>query len=92
MIQWFKAFLIKSLLCVQSAVTQTGTEINFENQQLAEELHKSFIRKFEKTYGIFILEVQYLGADKFSKYAWVAPLQEKKDISYLCFPKNFRQI
>ena len=31
-----------------STSTHTGTEINFENQQLGEELHKPIIRKFKK--------------------------------------------
>ena len=37
--------------------THTGTGINFENQQLAEELNKTIIGKLylKKTLGIFIL-------------------------------------
>ena len=31
-----------------STSTHTGTGINFENQQLGEELHKPIIRKFKK--------------------------------------------
>ena len=36
-----------------STSTHTGTGINFENQQLGEELHKPIIRKFKKVYLSF---------------------------------------
>ena len=41
LLQWVTNFLIKS------AITNIGTEVNSENQQLAEELHEPLIRKFK---------------------------------------------
>ena len=73
---------------------------NKENMQLADELHKPIIRKFEKRkmhlsfrdsiWGVDLADMQLLSKfykgfrfllcviDIFSKYAWVAPLKDKK--------------
>ena len=60
-----------------------------QNKQLAEELHKATIRKFEKRkvqYFFFLLCV----IDIYSEYAWVIPL---KDITITnSFQKNIRLI
>ena len=76
---------------------------NKENTQLADELHKPIIRKFNKRnvhssfkdniWGADLADMQLLSKfnkgfrfllcviDIFSKYAWVAPLKDKKGLS-----------
>ena len=80
-----------------------NTKLAPQNQQLAEELHKPMIRKFEKRkihaafqdniWGVDLADMQLLNRynkgirlllcviDIFSKYAWVVPLKDKKDVS-----------
>ena len=50
-------------LHVQSVVTHTGTDISFENRQLAEELYKPISRKFEKHRVYSSLKHNNWGAD-----------------------------
>ena len=74
-----------------------------QNEQLAEELHKTIIRKFKKRKVHALFKDYIWGADSadvhviskynkgfrfllcvidiFSKYAWVAPLKDKKGVS-----------
>ena len=74
-----------------------------QNEQLAEELHKTIIRKFKKRKVHAVFKDYIWGADSadvhviskynkgfrfllcvidiFSKYAWVAPLKDKKGVS-----------
>ena len=81
----------------------SGIVNNKENIQLAEELHKRIIRKFEKRkvyssfrdniWGADLTDMQLLSKlnegfrfllcviDIFSKYGWVVPLKDKKDIN-----------
>ena len=68
---------------------------NKENIQLADELHKPIIRKFEKRkvyssfrdniWGADLADLQFrlllCVIDIFSKYAWVVPLKDKKGVS-----------
>ena len=56
---------------------------NISNQELAEQLHKPIIRKFEKqkVYSPFMENIW--GTDIFSKYAWVIPLKDKKLLQLL---------
>ena len=87
----------------RSGVKHVNTKLTPQNQQLAEELHKPIIRKFEKRkvhaafkdniWGADLADMQLLSRcnkgirfllcviDIFSKYAWVVPLKDKKDIS-----------
>ena len=82
-----------------------------QNEQLANELHKPIIRKFEKRkvystfkdniWGVDLADMQLLSKynkgirfllcviDIFSKYAWVVPLKDKKDINIV---KAFQSI
>ena len=82
-----------------------NTKLAPQNQQLAEELHKSIIRKFQKRkihaafkdniWGTDLADIQLLSRynkgirfllcviDIFSKYAWVAPLKDKKGVSII---------
>ena len=86
-----------------SGTKQVNTKLTPQNQQLAEELHKPIISKFEKrkvhaafkdnVWGADLADMQLLNKynkgirfllcviDIFSKYAWVVPLKDKKDIS-----------
>ena len=86
-----------------SGVKHVNTKLTPQNQQLAEELHKPIIRKFEKrkVHAAFkdniwdadLANIQLLSRynkrirfllcviDIFSKYAWLVPLKDKKDIS-----------
>ena len=83
----------------------SGTDItaNEPNYQLANELHKSIVKKFRKgkvylsfrdnIWGVDLAEMQSLSKynkgikyllcsiDFFSKYAWVIPLKNKREIS-----------
>ena len=76
---------------------------NKENMQLADELHKPIIIKFEKRkvyslfkdniWGVDLADMQLLSKfnkgfrfllwviDIYSKYAWVIPLKDKKDVN-----------
>ena len=94
-----------------SKVSGSGAKLIPENKQLANELHKPIIRKFEKrrVYSTFkdnicdvdLADMQLLSKynkgirfllcaiDIFSKYAWVAPLKDKKGISIV---KAFQSI
>ena len=94
-----------------SKVSGGGAKLIPENEQLAEELHKPIIRKFEKRkvystfkeniWGVDLADMQLLSKynkgirfllcviDIFSKYAWVAPLKDKKGISIV---KAFQSI
>ena len=48
-------------------------------QQLAKELHKRTIRKFEKRQVYLSFKEKMFGAiDIYSKYVWVVPLKDKK--------------
>ena len=80
-----------------------NTKLAPQNRQLAEELHKPIIKKFEKRkvhatfkdniWGADLADMQLLSRynkrirfllcviDIFSKYAWVVPLKDKKDVS-----------
>ena len=63
--------------------------INESNYQLANELHKPIIRKFKKEVyssfrGIYLL----CAIDLFSKYAWVIPLKDKKELVLLMHSKK----
>ena len=80
-----------------------NTKLTPQNQQLAEELHKPIIKKFEKRkvyaafkdniWGADLGDMQLLSKynkgirfllcviDIFSKYVWVVPLKDKKDVS-----------
>ena len=92
----------------------SGIVNNKENIQLAEELHKPIIRKFEKRkvyssfrdniWGVDLADMQLLSKfnkgfrfllcviDIFSKYAWVAPLKDKKGISIVnAFQKKLKE-
>ena len=82
-----------------------NTKLAPQNQQLAEELHKSIIRKFQKRkihaafkdniWGTDLADIELLSRynkgirfllcviDIFSKYAWVAPLKDKKGVSII---------
>ena len=86
-----------------SKVSGSGAKLIPENEQLANELHDSIIRKSEKRrvystfkdniWGVDLADMQLLSKynkgirfllcviDIFSKYAWVVPLKDKKDIS-----------
>ena len=86
-----------------SKVSGSGAKLIPKNEQLAEELHKPIIRKFEKRkvystfkdniWGLDLADMQLLSKynkgirfllcviDIFRKYAWVAPLKDKKVIS-----------
>ena len=86
-----------------SGAKHVNTKLAPQNQQLAEELHKPIIRKFEKrkvhaafkdnVWGADFADMQLLNKcnkeirfllcviDIFSKYAWVVPLKDKKDVS-----------
>ena len=79
--------------------------VNKENIQLADELHKPIINKFNKRkvhssfkhniWGVDLADMQLLSKfnkgfrfllcviDIFSKYPWVIPLKDKKDISII---------
>ena len=81
----------------------SGVKLIPQNEQLANELHKPIIRKFEKKkvylafkdniWGVDLADMQLLSKcnkgirfllcviDIFSKYAWVAPLKDKKGTS-----------
>ena len=50
LLQWFTEFLIKKSITRTKSATHSGTEINsnFENEQVAEKLHKPIISKFWK--------------------------------------------
>ena len=86
-----------------SKVSGSGAELIPENEQLANELHKPIIRKFEKrrVYSTFKADIQLLSKynkgirfllcviDIFSKYAWVVPLKDNKSISIV---KAFQSI
>ena len=94
-----------------SKVSGSGAKLISENEQLANELHKPIIRKFEKrkvysTFkdnicGVHLADMQLLSKcnkgirfllcviDIFSKYAWVVPLNDQKDISIV---KAFQSI
>ena len=92
----------------------SGIVNNKENIQLAEELHKPIIIKFEKRkvyssfrdniWGADLADMQLLSKfnkgfrfllcviDIFSKYAWVAPLKDKKGISIVnAFQKKLKE-
>ena len=80
-----------------SGVNHVNTKLTPQNQQLAEELHKPIIRKFEERkdniWAADLADMQLLSRcnkgirflfcviDIFSKYAWVVPLKDKKGIS-----------
>ena len=90
---------------VESGAKHVNTKLTNQNQQLAEKLHKSIIRKFEKRkvhaafkdniWGTTLADMQLLSKyvlcaiDIFSKYAWVVPLKDKKGISIV---KAFQSI
>ena len=96
---------------VGSGAKCVNTKITPQNEQLAEELHKTIIRKFKKRkvystfkdniWGVDLADMQLLSKynkgirfllcviDIFSKYAWVVPLKDKKDISIV---KAFQSI
>ena len=96
---------------LDSKVSGRGAKLTLQNEQLAEELHKPVIRKFEKRkvystfkdniWGVDLADMQLLSKynkgirfllcviDIFSKYAWVVPLKDKKDISIV---KAFQSI
>ena len=75
-----------------SKVSGSGAKLVPENEQLANELHKPIIRKFEKR-RVYSADMQLLSKynkgirfllcviDIFSKYAWVVPLKDKKGTS-----------
>ena len=80
----------------------SGRGITEPNYQLADEIHKSIIRKFKKRkvyssfrdniWGVDLTDMQSLSKynkgikyllcaiDLFSKYAWVVPIKDKKEI------------
>ena len=86
-----------------SGAKHVNTKLAPQNQQLAEKLHKSIIKKYEKRnvhaafkdniWGADLADMQLLSRynkgirfllcaiDIFSKYAWVAPLRDKKGVS-----------
>ena len=75
-----------------SGAKKVNTKLTPQNQQLAEELHKLIIRKFEKRkvhasfkdniWGADLADMQLLSkynkGIRFSKYAWAVPLKDKK--------------
>ena len=94
-----------------SKVSGSGAKLIPEIKQLANELHKPIIRKFEKRkvystikdniWGVDLADMRLLSkynkgirfflcvTNIFSKYAWVVPLKDKKDISIV---KAFQSI
>ena len=86
-----------------SGAKHVNTKLAPQNQQLAKELHKPIIKKFEKRkvhaafkdsiWGADLADMQLLSkynkgirfllcvVDIFSKYTWVVPLKDKKDLS-----------
>ena len=94
-----------------SKVSGSGEKLMPENKQLANELHKPIIKKFEKRkvystfkdniWGVDLADMQLLSKynkgirfllcviDIFSKYAWVAPLKDKKGMGIV---KAFQRI
>ena len=75
-----------------SKVSGSSVKLIPENEQLANELHKPIIRKFEKRKVYSIFKDNIWGVcviDIFSKYAWVVPLKDKKGISIV---KAFQNI
>ena len=83
-----------------SKVSGSGAKLIHENEQLANELHKPIIRKFEKR-KVYLVDMHLLSKynkgirfllcviDIFSKYAWVVPLKDKKGITIV---KAFQSI
>ena len=96
---------------IGSGAKRVNTKITLQNEQLAEELRKPIIRKFEKRkvysklkdniWGVDLADMQLLSKynkrirfllcviEIFSKYAWVVPLKDEKDISIV---KAFQSI
>ena len=76
-----------------SKVSGSGAKLISENEQLANELHKPIIRKFEKRrvystfkdniWGVDLADMQLLSKYNkgIRKYAWVVPLKDKKGMS-----------
>ena len=68
------------------------------NYQLANELQKPIIRKFEKRkvyssstgniWGVHLADIQSCAIDLFSKYAWVVPITDKKELVLLMHLKK----
>ena len=62
LLQWFTEFLIKKSTTLSKSATHSGTEINsnFENEQVAEKLHKPILANFEKIKYIYPLKATYV--------------------------------
>ena len=104
-------FALPDKKSVGSGAKRVNTKITPQNEQLAEELHKTIIRKLKKrkvhstfkdnVWGVDLADMQLLNKYNkgirfllciiaiFSKYAWVAPLKDKKGISIV---KAFQSI
>ena len=99
----YKSFDKKTASLTDKSAASSGIKSMPQNEQLAEELHKSIIRKFikRKVYSAFkdniwsadLVDMQLISKfnigfrfllcviDIFSKYVWVVPLKDKKDVS-----------
>ena len=99
----YKSFDKKTASLTDKSAASSGIKSMPQNEQLAEELHKSIIRKFikRKVYSAFkdniwsadLVDMQLISKfnigfrfllcviDIFSKYVWVVPLKDKKDLS-----------
>ena len=93
-LQWFTSFLIKRVLVEQSKSSQIiNLKINFINRLLKSFRNKNFIHVLETIFwGVNLADMQSLNKynkgikyllcenDLFSKYAWIAPLNDRRGI------------
>ena len=75
------ASMVYTFLDKKSAGSGVNANINkstINNKKLAQELHKTIIRKLKKTQFIQDSKKILCVIDIFCKYAWVVPLKDKK--------------